>query len=306
MAETTPDSADQPTPEGDGGQAQAGAAKRMKTWVLAAVVAGLAGGVSGEAQGLFSATVNEVKGWFSSPPADANTPLTAEASVVDPWDVCGGGTGMVFLRPPSLSAVTQEFSKRWNGSDPTYYKTSTFDARHEAKPANYVIVNLLVQGKTAQAVIIDNITVKPISMKAAPKGLRVRTSGGCGEANMSRFLANLDAPQPRLSFKDGRDDDGKRRVSSFPYKVTSSDPETAVIVPVTNEHYSRFKFVIHWKSGTQSGELEVGNSGNHDAPFEVVAGSASQKIQIDQRLKPQPLDEPEVTDPFEEIDTQGQ
>ncbi|MXM64601.1 hypothetical protein GR925_14390 [Streptomyces sp. HUCO-GS316] len=304
MAETTPDRADQAGNEGDESQSQAGHTKRMKTWMAAAVAAGLAAGVSGEAQGLFSAAVGGIKDWFA-PPGDS-LPLTAEATVVDPWDVCAGGAGKVFLKPPSLPAVTQEFGKRWNGSDPDYYKTSTFDARHQAKPANYAIVNLLIQGKTSQAVVIERITVKPVSVQDAPKGLRLRTSGACGDANMSRFLTNLDSPQPRLTFKDGRDEDGKRRVSSFPYKVTNSDPETAVIVPMTNAHYARFTFVVSWKSGTESGELEVGDSSRDNAPFEVASGSASQKIQMSQDLKPQPLDEPEITDPFEEIDTQAQ
>ncbi|MEV7365466.1 hypothetical protein [Streptomyces sp. NPDC091299] len=306
MAETTSDSADQSEGEDSREQAQAGHARRMKTWVAAAVAAGLAAGVSGEAQGVFSAVVDEVKSWFISPAPDEDIPLTADASVADAWDPCEGGSGMVFLKPPTLSAVKQEFGKRWSGSDPDYYKKSTFDARYEAKPANYAIVNLLIQGKSSQAVVIERVTVKPVSVQEAPKGLRLRTEGGCGGTNMSRFLVDLDAQQPRLKFKDGTDEDGKRRVSGFPYQVTSSDPETAVIVPVTNEHYARFKLVVEWKSGKQSGELEVGDSNRDNAPFEVASGSASRKYLIDQNLTPQPMEEPKVTDPLAEIDAQGQ
>jgi hypothetical protein len=306
VAEATPDRTDEPDGEGNEDQSRAGRAKQMKTWVVAAVVAGLAAGVSGEAQGVFSSMVGQVKDWFAPPSPDESVPLTAEATVVDPWDVCVGGAGMVFLKPPSLTAVTQEFGKRWGGSDPNYWKTSTFDTRYEAKPANYAIVNLLIQGKSSTAVIIQRVKVKSVSVKNAPKGLRLRTFGDCGDANMSRFLVDLDTQQPQLKFRDGRDEDGKRRVSSFPYKVTSSDPETAVIVPMTNEHYYRFKFVIEWKSGKDSGELEVGDSSRGDAPFEVVSGSASKQYTLNQDLKPQPTNEPKVTDPFAEIDAQGQ
>ncbi|PKV83078.1 hypothetical protein BX283_0569 [Streptomyces sp. TLI_146] len=278
----------------------------MKTWVAAAVAAGLTAGVSGEAEGVFSSMVSHVKAWFVSPAVDEGVPFTAEATVVDPWDVCVGGGGKVFLKSPSLTAVTQEFGKRWSGSDPNYWKTSTFDTRYEAKPANYTIVNLLIQGKSSKAVVIERITVKPVSVKDAPKGLRLRTVGECGDANTSRFLVDLDTERPQLKFRDGKDDDGKRRVSSFPYKVTSDDPETAVIVPMTNEHDYRFKFVIEWKSGAESGELEVGDGGRGDDPFEVVSGSASKQYTLNQDLKPRPTQEPKVTDPFAEIDAQGQ
>ncbi|MEV8319393.1 hypothetical protein AB0Q95_35070 [Streptomyces sp. NPDC059900] len=306
MAETTPDRTDQSEGESGENQPEAGRSKRMKTWVAAAVAAGLAAGVSGEAQGVFSSMVSYVKDWFVPPSPDESLPFTAETTVVDPWDVCVGGAGMVFLKPPSLKAVKQEFGKRWSGDDPNYWKESTFDTRYEAKPANYSIVNLLIQGKTSKAVVIERISVKPVSVKDAPKGLRLRTWGGCGDANMSRFLVDLDTERPQLKFRDGRDDDGKRRVSSFPYKVTSNDPETAVIVPMTNEHDYRFKFVIEWKSGADSGELEVGDGSRGDAPFEVVSGSASEQYSLGQDLKPQPTQEPKVTDPFAEIDAQGQ
>ncbi|GAA3878348.1 hypothetical protein GCM10022207_51010 [Streptomyces lannensis] len=66
--------------------------------------------------------VDEVKSWFISPAADEDVPLTADASVADAWGPCECGSGMVFLKAPTLSDVRQEFGKRWSGSDPDYFK----------------------------------------------------------------------------------------------------------------------------------------------------------------------------------------
>ncbi|MGW2555756.1 hypothetical protein [Streptomyces sp. NPDC001635] len=99
--------------------------------------------------------MDEVKSWFISPAADEDVPLTADASVADAWGPCECGSGMVFLKAPTLSDVRQEFGKRWSGSDPDYFKKSSYDARCEAEPVNFVIVNLPIQGKSSQTVVIE-------------------------------------------------------------------------------------------------------------------------------------------------------
>ncbi|MEV6993133.1 hypothetical protein AB0N87_28685 [Streptomyces sp. NPDC093228] len=55
--------------------------------------------------------MDEVKSWFISPAADEDVPLTADASVADAWGPCECGSGMVFLKAPTLSDVRQEFGK---------------------------------------------------------------------------------------------------------------------------------------------------------------------------------------------------
>ncbi|MFC0848165.1 hypothetical protein ACFH04_31305 [Streptomyces noboritoensis] len=293
---TTPESTGQSDAD-DTGEPQQSAGRQAKTWIVAAVVAGLAAGIGAETQGAFTATVDFVKDLFTTTDPHDDVPLTAKASFVDPWDVCEGGGGMVYLKPPTLPAIEQEFGKRWKINS-SYSTQSTFDSTYEAKAANYTIVNLLIQGKSADAVVIKRIRVKPVEVRPAPKALRLRSSGGCGDANMSRFSVDLDSPQQQLKFKDGKTDQGKQRVSGFPYRVTKADPEAVVVVPVTNQSYCRFDFLVEWESGEQSGVLEVGDGDHQNAPFEVVSGSASPKYSIDQDLKARPMTESKVVDPL--------
>ncbi|MGW3037461.1 hypothetical protein ACWDCB_40480 [Streptomyces sp. NPDC001178] len=305
MAETTtPDHADQS--EGSGREEpQPGAAIRARTWLVTAVVAGLAAGIGVVAQDAVTSAVDGVKNSLLPPPT-GEPPLTAKASMTDPMDVCEGGGGVVYLKPPSVPSVEREFNKK--SSD----DSSTFDTEHEARAANYGIINLLIQGKGEQAVTISKISIKAVKVQPAPKALRIRPTGSCGDANMSRFSVNLDSLQQQLKFKDGRTDEGEQRVSGFPYQVTQSDTETVVIVPVTNKSDYRFKIAVDWESGDQSGTLEVGDGKRHDEPFEIVSGAASAKYSLGQemvgqdkvRLKLSPLKEGPVIDPFEYIDSQ--
>ncbi|MFE5088366.1 hypothetical protein [Streptomyces mirabilis] len=313
MAETaTPDHADQS--EGSGGEEpQPGPAIRARTWLVTAVVAGLAAGIGVVAQDAVTSTVDSVKDSLFPPDSGGAAPLTAKASMVDPMDVCEGGGGIVYLKPPTILAAEQEFNKQLKRPTGLLVNDSTFDAEHEARAANYGIINLLIQGKGEQAVTISKIRIKAVKVQPAPKALRIRSEGGCGDANMSRFSVDLDSPQARLKFKDGRTDEGKQRVSGFPYQVTQSDTETVVIVPVTNKSDYRFKIAVDWESGDQSGTLEVGDGKRHDDPFEIVSGAASAKYSLGQemagkdkiRLKLFPFKEGPIVDPFEYIDSQA-
>ncbi|MFF4277087.1 hypothetical protein [Streptomyces sp. NPDC001536] len=311
MAETTtPDHADQS--EGSGGEEpQSGPAVRARTWLVAAVVAGLAAGIGVIAQDAVTSTWDSAKNSLF-PPDSGEAPLTAKATMVDPMDVCEGGGGIVYLKPPTVSAAEQEFNKQFKNPTGLLADKSTFDAAHEARAANYGIINLLLQGTGEKAVTISKVSIKPVAVQPAPKALRIRPVGGCGDANMSRFSVDLDSPQPRLKFKDGRTDEGKQRVSDFPYQVSQSDTETVVIVPVTNRSDYRFKIAVDWESGDQSGTLEVGDGKRDGEPFEIVSGVASAKYTLGQemvgdedvRLKLSPFEEAPIIDPFEYIDSQ--
>ena len=279
---------------------------------MTAVVAGLAAGVGVVAQDAVTSTVDGVKNSLFPPPA-GEPPLTAKASMTDPMDVCAGGGGIVYLKPPTIPVAEQEFNKQLKRPTGLLADSSTFDAEHEARAANYGIINLLIQGTGEKAVTISKISIKAVKVQPAPKALRVVSEGGCGDANMSRFSVDLDSQQPHLEFKDGRTDEGKQRVSGFPYQVTQSDTETVVIVPVTNKSDYRFKIAVDWESGDQSGTLEIGDGKRHDDPFEIVSGAASAKYRIGQevlgqdkiRLKLSPFKEGPIVDPFEYIDSQA-
>jgi hypothetical protein len=312
MAETaTPDHGNHPEGSGSDGP-KPGPAVRARTWLVTAVVAGLAAGIGVVAQDAVTSAVDGVKNSLF-PPGPDEPPLTAKASTVDPMDACEGGGGIVYLKPPTVSAAEQEFNKQLKNPTGPLANESTFDEIHEAKPANYAIINLLIQGKGEQAVTIRKVSIKAVKVRPAPKVMRIRPNGSCGDANMSRFSVDLDSAHPRLKFKDGRTDEGKQRMSAFPYQVTKSDTETIVIVPVTNRSDYQFKIAVDWESGEQSGTLEVGDGTAHGDPFEIVAGSASTKYQLDQEMTDQdkvklrlsPLNEGPINDPFEYIDDQG-
>lgn len=235
--------------------------------------------------------------------APDTAPLAFTVDEVRAWDSCDGGVGMVFLKPPTLEEAAAELGR--NTAATTADEVAAFQKRleafgndHEAVTADYAIIHLTVQGKSARAVTVKNIAIKPQETQPLPKpSLRLRYTGGCGDANMSRFAANLDKKTPVLEFKDGQSDQGKMRVRGFPVQVSESDTENFVIVPFTTAGVHRFTLSIEWSSGGVSGTTEVRR--NDKKEFAVASGNGGPQYSYGQDGKFTPItDRMNPDDPF--------
>ncbi|MFJ3519756.1 MULTISPECIES: hypothetical protein [unclassified Streptomyces] len=238
--------------------------------------------------------------------AQGDAPLAYTVEEVDPWDNCDGGVGVVFMKPPTLDAAAAELEG--NKAVTTAEEAAAFSKRletfgnaHEAATADRTIIRLNVQGKSGRAVTVKNIAVKPQAVQPLPKqSLRLQYAGGCGDANMSRFAANLDSKSPKLEFKDGQSDTGSMRVRGFPVTVSESDPENFVIVAFTSSGLHRFSLSIEWSSDGVSGTTEVKSSDQKE--FAVASGIGGPQYLYGQDGKFQPITfrmNPE--DPFADV-----
>ncbi|MEU3911425.1 MULTISPECIES: hypothetical protein [unclassified Streptomyces] len=225
--------------------------------------------------------------------ASDTAPLVFTVEEVNPWDSCDGGAGMVFLKPPALDEAAAELGRnkdvRTADQSAAFWKRlEAFGSAHEAVTADYAIIHLHVQGKTARAVTVKNIVVEPQETRPLPKsGLRLRYDGACGDANMSRFAANLDKQKPTLEFKDGQSDAGTMRVRGFPVQVSESDTENFVIVAFTSAGVHRFTLSIEWSSGGVSGTTEVRRDNKKE--FTVASGNGGQQYSYEQDGTFQPI-----------------
>ncbi|MGW2851498.1 hypothetical protein ACWDAZ_05485 [Streptomyces sp. NPDC001215] len=270
-------------------------AKRPLTWLIGALLVGLGTGIANIGQGFVGSAYSTVKGWFihEKPP----NLLTATASRVDPWDRCSGGDGVVYLKRTSITDARRQVLQQEKQTQASE-EPSKFDKVHHAVPANYTIVELHLQGTSADAVTIEGIRVHVLERNAAPKGLRVTTWAACGDTNMNRFSAKLDSQRPTLKFKSGINSYGQQRIRGLPVRVTSSDPEEVVIVAYTTKGAFKFKLSVEWQSGDRSGVKEVGDP--HGDPFEVASGYQSSQYIIDESNEARPMHvKPQEGDPLE-------
>ncbi|MEH0586847.1 hypothetical protein QA942_23270 [Streptomyces sp. B21-106] len=271
-------------------------AKRPISWLIGALIIGLGTGIANIGQGFVRSAFSTVKGWIvhEKPP----NLLTATATKVDPWDRCSGGDGVVYLKPTSIADARRQVLQQEKQTQASE-EPSKFDTMHHAAPANYTIVQLHLQGTTADAVTIEGIRVQLLERHPAPRGLRVTTWAACGDTNMNRFAANLDSQRPALKFKSGINSYGQQRIRGLPVRVTSSDPEEVVIVAYTTKGAFKFKLSVDWQSGDRSGVKEVGDP--HGAPFEVASGYQSSQYTIDESNEARLMHvRPQEGDPLEE------
>ncbi|MER7921830.1 MULTISPECIES: hypothetical protein [unclassified Streptomyces] len=320
MADTnTPDADTQPNGSGGNQQPQP-MSKKVKTFVWAAVLVGLSGSITAITQGAVSWVTDGIAHPFkdddakpkpSSPKTGpttsmAKTPFTATLEQPSPWDSCENGSGMVYLKPPSLAAIDTEWKRRWVPPYDIMGLKSNFDKKYLGEPANFVILKVQIHGTSDEAITINDVSIVPVKVAPAPKALRLKSEGGCGGSGESQFSINLDSPGQRKVFKVGKDESDAELVRRFPYQVTKSVPETMEILPFTNVSDYSFRLAISWASSAGKSVTVVGDLNHGNQPFRVVSGAQSEKYKIGQDATARPYAETKVDDPFDELPAEQQ
>jgi hypothetical protein len=181
---------------------------------------------------------------------------------------------------------------------------SNFDRTYSGQPANFVILNMQIHGKSDEAITINDVSIVPVKVTPAPRALRLAPEGGCGGSSKSRFSIDLDSPGQRKLFKAGNDDAGTELVRRFPYQVTKSEPESMEILPFTNMSDYSFRLAISWASSAGKSVTVVGDVNHGNQPFRVVSGAQSQKYKVGQDATARPYAEKKVGDPFDDLPAQ--
>lgn len=123
-----------------------------------------------------------------------------------------------------------------------------------------------VQGTTGRTVVLQSMTV--VVARRGPAMPGIYLPEGCQEVLTPRkYVLDLDSPRPRVVPQPGS--------ISFPYKISSDDPEQFVITPEVISGDIAWRLYLTWTSGDRRGETALGGT------FRTTTASAARKFCID-------------------------
>ncbi|WP_234437570.1 hypothetical protein [Streptomyces sp. Root1295] len=138
---------------------------------------------------------------------------------------------------------------------------------HGAVHGGEALVRITVQGRSpSDAVILHALHVRLVDRAAPLPWNAYQMDNGCGGAVTPRhFAVDLDRPRPLARPVDGLDASGaevrKIPAVSFPYKVTSSDPEELLVSARTAGCDCRWYLELEWSAGGRTGTVRITDGG---------------------------------------------
>ncbi|NWF25464.1 helix-turn-helix domain-containing protein [Streptomyces sp. PKU-EA00015] len=123
-------------------------------------------------------------------------------------------------------------------------------------------VRITVRGRGAEAVVLESLHVRVVERRAPPEQGAFRTSSGCGGALTPRlFDVDLDASRPVARPVPGNDSGEPIPAVSFPYTVSSSDPESLLVSGRTAGCDCDWYLELRWSSGERGGTVRIDDGG---------------------------------------------
>ncbi|GGQ21393.1 helix-turn-helix domain-containing protein [Streptomyces roseolilacinus] len=138
---------------------------------------------------------------------------------------------------------------------------------HGAVHGGEALVRITLQGRSpSDAVVLQALHVRVVDRAAPLPWNAYRMDDGCGGAVTPRhFAVDLDRPRPLARPVDGLDASGAEvrtiPAVSFPYKVTSSDPEELLVSARTAGCDCRWYLELEWSAGGRSGTVRITDGG---------------------------------------------
>lgn len=138
---------------------------------------------------------------------------------------------------------------------------------HGAVHGGEALVRITIQGRSpSDAVVLHALHVRVVDRAAPLLWNAYRMDNGCGGAVTPRhFAVDLDRPRPLARPVDGLDASGaevrKIPAVSFPYKVTSSDPEELLVSARTAGCDCRWYLEMEWSAGGRTGTVRITDGG---------------------------------------------
>lgn len=199
----------------------------------------------------------------ASAPAPASTPPGRTAAPLPfTWSVGSqlwqGGCGHTYLVDRAPRAVAPP---------PVAADSGAWAGTHGAVHGGEALVRITLQGRSpSDAVVLHALHVRVVDRAAPLPWNAYRMDNGCGGAVTPRhFAVDLDRPRPLARPVDGLDASGSEvrtiPAVSFPYKITSSDPEELLVSARTAGCDCRWYLELEWSAGGRTGTARITDGG---------------------------------------------
>lgn len=251
----------------------------LHTWLLAALVA---------------AATTAVSGWVGLLLTKAQE-MVQDAAGRQPFTVTverrsSGYDGYTWLVPLSAAELPQATEVIREARDATLREASIYRNETQAMvdrfgpwamerggiAASYYDLTILVEGRSAQAVVLRGIRVTVLSRAPFTDGIVIRlTSHRVGGVIEPRgFRLDLDDPVPNLRPTSYR---GTPTVP-FPYSVSQGDPEIFYIEVSSHRTDCAFQLEIDWTADGTNGTCVVNDDSE---PFRIAGRADRAEYQLD-------------------------
>ncbi|MEU9847958.1 helix-turn-helix domain-containing protein [Streptomyces sp. NPDC047985] len=138
-----------------------------------------------------------------------------------------------------------------------------------------MLLELTVQGKSEQAVVLKGLHVRTLSRKAPLAWSAYSMGEGCGSGiTPQSFDIDLDDGRPTLTPVAGQQGDTRVPPKDFPFRVSSTDVEVFDLDAHVEGHDVSWYLELEWSSGDRKGTLRIDDGGK---PFRTSSIQARPK-----------------------------
>ncbi|MDI5963682.1 hypothetical protein [Streptantibioticus silvisoli] len=151
---------------------------------------------------------------------------------------------------------------------PPPQQTDAWAAALGGVPAQDLRLQLTVQSRPGEPVVLHTLYVTVVGSTTAPAGNGYTLSAGCGGGLApASFAVDLDATAPRARSVSGFDGGDREPAVDFPLQVSANDAEVLDVDAHTLDHDVSWYLDLVWSSGTRQGTLRIDDHGH---PFRTV------------------------------------
>jgi hypothetical protein len=206
--------------------------------------------------------------WFDPSTRPPTVPFTVSV-LVDPPTIVDESCRPIFI-PGPWGHVPVPHEPLTMGSIKGWIRSQ------HAVDGKFTAIALQVQGRSQQAVAIDQPLIVVRSRQAPVRGSVAELSGGCGGLLQHRvFTVNLDQQNPITKFVAGapypdlyHGNKASPQASSPSFTVSEADPEYFVVLASTADYLCRWSVELTWASDGHSGTMTIDD---HNTPFTTTA-----------------------------------
>lgn len=138
-----------------------------------------------------------------------------------------------------------------------------------------MLLELTVQGKSGQAVVLKGLHVRTLSRKVPLAWSAYSMGDGCGSGiTPQSFDIDLDDSRPTLTPVAGQQGDVRVPPKNFPFQVSSTDVEVFDLNAHVEGHDVSWYLELEWSSGGRKGTLRIDDGGK---PFRTSSIQARPK-----------------------------
>ncbi|WP_406252794.1 helix-turn-helix domain-containing protein [Streptomyces atratus] len=125
-----------------------------------------------------------------------------------------------------------------------------------------LLLEVTVQGKSGQAVVLKGLHVRTLSRKAPLAWSAYSMGEGCGSGiTPQSFDIDLDDGRPTLTPVAGQQGDVRVPPKDFPFRVSSTDVEVFDLNAHVEGHDVSWYLELEWSSGGREGTLRIDDGG---------------------------------------------